>query len=79
MNRLRLKEVTQKHVIYFYHPEGNGSYGEVCMNFSDKRPFIISRSDEDTNTNWYAFMAMSAVEKCVKRQDFPLEFTQAWY
>ena len=78
MNVLKLKEATQMYVIYFYQPEGKGSYGEIKMNIGEKEAVIVSRSDED-GAGRYAFNAALAVEERVGKRNFPLEFTQAWY
>ena len=77
MNKLELKEATRDYVIYFYRPEGKGTYGEIRMNLGDEEADIISRSDED-NSGKYAFKAAIAVKECVHRRNLPLEFTQAW-
>ena len=77
MNKLELKEATQKHVIYLYRPEGRGAHGEIHMNIGDDEATIVSRSSED-DAGRYAFKAAKAVKECVKERNFPLEFTQAW-
>ena len=79
MNELKLKELTQEYVIYLYRPEGRGSYGEIRMNIGDERASVVSRSEGDTAVGRYAFKASDAVAECVKKQNFPQEFTQAWY
>ena len=78
MNKLELKEATQKYVIYFYWPEGKGSYGEIRMNIGDEDAFVVLRSNEDESGR-YAFKAVKAVVECVKERNLPLEFIQAWY
>ena len=77
MNKLELKELTQKYVVYFYRPEDRGTHGEISMKFSDEKASIVLRAGE--NSHWHDRHALTAVEKCVKEQDFPLKFTQAWY
>ena len=77
MNKLELKEASQKHVVYFYRPEGKGTYGEIRMDIGDEEAVVVSRSNEDS-AGRYAFKAAKAVKECVKERNFPLEFTQAW-
>ena len=77
MNKLELKEATSEYVIYFYRPEGRGTYGEIRMNIGDEEAAIISRSDAD-NSGRYAYKATIAVKECVNRRNLPMEFTQAW-
>ena len=79
MNKLELKEATREYVIYFYRPEGRGTYGEIRMNIGDEEAIVISRSSEDNSAGHYAFKAADAVKECVKERNLPLEFTQAWY
>jgi hypothetical protein len=37
MNKLKLKEFSEERVVYFYQPEGKGSYGEIAYVFSERR------------------------------------------
>jgi hypothetical protein len=77
LNILELKEATQKYVVYFYRPEGKGTWGEIHMNIGDEEAHVTVRSDED-NSGSYAFKAAKAVKECVKERNLPLKFTQAW-
>jgi hypothetical protein len=77
MNKLELKEATQAYVVYLYHPEGNGTCGEIRMNIGDEDAVVVSQAEDDS-TGRYAFKAAKAVKECVKERNFPLEFIQAW-
>ena len=77
MNKLKLKEATQKYVIYLYWPEGKGTHGEILMNIGDNEATIVSRSEEDS-AGRYAFKAAKAVKERVEKRILPLEFIQAW-
>ena len=77
MNKLELKEATQKYVIYLYRPEGKGTCGEIRMDIGDNEAIVVSRSNED-DAGRYAFKATRAVQECVKERNLPLEFIQAW-
>ena len=37
MNILKLKEVTDDHVVYLYQPEGKGSWGRIEYRFSGSK------------------------------------------
>ena len=60
MNRLKLKEATENYVIYFYQPEGKGSYGEIHINIGDDGAEVLTKSDGDRSGR-YAFKAAKAV------------------
>ena len=79
MNILILKELTKEFVIYFYQPDRNGSYGEIRMDIGGESAYVVSYSDADNSAGRYAFNATKAVEECVQKQKFPLEFIQAWF
>ncbi|MFP3155503.1 hypothetical protein LQZ18_13950 [Lachnospiraceae bacterium ZAX-1] len=78
MNRLKLKEVNEDYVIYFYQPDGKGAYGEILVNIGDHEAEILTKPDSDRSGR-YAFKATRAIIKCIDEQNFPPSFIQAWY
>jgi len=77
MNRLKLKEYNNSHIVYLYQPEGKGEYGEIIYDFTDNEAKIIKKAEDESD--WYANKAIVKVEECVKNKNLPMEFTQAWY
>ena len=77
MNKLKLKEFNDEHIVYLYQPEGRGEYGEIVYAFSDGVAKIVKRASE--NSNWHDNKALLKVEECAQGSELPLDFTQAWY
>ena len=78
MNELRLKEMNQDRVVYFYQPEGKGEYGEIVYLFADSQATVFKLSKDD-EFGRYASKAASKVEECVRKNNLPLKVVQAWY
>jgi hypothetical protein len=77
MNELKLKEFTDERIIYLYRPEGRGECGEIVYIFADHVAKILKKAEEASD--WYANKALTKVEECVKENNLPIAFTQAWY
>jgi hypothetical protein len=78
MNILKLKEANEQHIIYYYQPDGEGSYGEVKINMDSKEAEVILLSDED-DTACFANRACLKLEKFLEDRKLPLSYTQAWW
>ena len=77
MNELKLKEFTNERVVYLYQPEGKGEYGEVAFVFADGEARVVKKAEEASD--WYASKALSKIEECVRENNLPIKFIQAWY
>ncbi|MDR2903454.1 MAG: hypothetical protein LBU77_02970 [Clostridiales bacterium] len=77
MNKLKLKEFNEQHIVYLYQPEGRGEFGEVVYEFAERTARITKRASE--NSTWHDNKAMVKVEECVNKKNLPMELTQAWY
>ena len=77
MNKFTLKEFNDEHIIYLYQPEGRGECGEVAYVFADEDAKITKRAEEQSD--WYAHKAILKVKECVKKNNLPIKFIQAWY
>ena len=78
MIKLKLKIATQEYVEYYYIPEDKGTPGEIRTIISNNDTSIIRHTETDNFAGRYAFKASKAIEGCVERKIFPLEFIQAW-
>ena len=78
MNELQLKEMNQDRIVYFYQPEGKGERGEIVYVFADAQASVSKQSEDDEHGH-YAHKAVRKVEECVKKNNLPMKFTQAWY
>lgn len=78
MNILRLERMNSAEVCYFYQPEGKGDLGEIVYRFSSETPAIVRVASQDVGTR-YAVKAAAKVAEFVKKKNFPMEYTQAWY
>ena len=78
MNELKLKEMNSERVVYFYQPDGKGERGEILYSFVDGKA-SVSKQSKDDEIGRYAHKAVEKVEECVKKNNLPLEFIQAWY
>jgi hypothetical protein len=77
IKELKLKEFNDEYVVYLYQPEGKGEYGEVVYIFADNEAKIIKKAEE--SSDWYANKAMSKISECIRENNLPIKFTQAWY
>ena len=77
MNKLTLKEFNDERVVYLYQPEGKGECGEVVYVFADNEAKITKIAEEPSS--WYSNKAILKVQECVKKNNLPIKFTQAWY
>ena len=75
---MKLKELTETSVTYFYFPEGKEPFGEIRMDFNADKPVIITQANNYVACT-YTNHALNAVKQCVEENDFPEEFTNAWY
>ena len=78
MNELTLKEMNTEYVVYLYQPEGRGDFGEIVCLFASQQASVIKQSKDD-EFGRYANKAVVKVEECVKKNNLPLKFIQAWY
>ena len=77
MNELMLKEYTIEKVTYLYKPDGKGEWGEVAYIFTDDKAEILKQSKDD-EIGRYGYKAARKIEECVKKNNLPLKFIQAW-
>jgi hypothetical protein len=77
MNEMVLKEVNNQHIIYLYKPEGRGDPGEIEYSFESKEAKLKRLASE--NSPYYYNHAILAVEKCVKKNNLPITFMNAWH
>ena len=78
MNELVLKEYNVDHLTYYYRPDGKGDYGEIAYSFADKTAKLAKQAKND-EIGRYGHKAISKVEECVKENNLPMRFIQAWY
>lgn len=78
MNIMKLKIATPEYVEYFYIPEDKGEPGEIHMNIDDNEAHVTVRAEGDNSAEQYGFKAAKAVEECVKDNNIPLQFINAW-
>ena len=83
MNKIVLKDVNDKHAIYFYYPEGRQSCGIIKVNVDgnvdDESECIVLYSDEDSKLGYYAYKAVYEICERLKKNDMSESFIQAWY
>ena len=77
MNILQLKEYNDERVVYLYQPEGKGEYGEIVFLFAENEAKVAKKAGDASA--WHANKAIFKVEECVKENNLPIKFTQAWY
>jgi len=77
MNKLKLKECTSEHVIYYYQPEGKGDCGEIIYIFTAIaiEPNILSPAEND-EFGTYGHKACDKVKELVDSRYLPFEVTQ---
>lgn len=78
MLRLKLVEITSSKVVYNYYPENSSSYGTVVIDISHGEVVSVNIAKDDTY-EIYMHHAVSKVEEFVKENDYPEEYTVAWY
>jgi hypothetical protein len=78
VNQLVLKEMNDNRIIYFYHPNGEETFGEIEYLFAEKQARIARKADND-ESGYFAHKATRKVEECVGKNNLPLNLTQAWY
>ncbi|MDR0530856.1 MAG: hypothetical protein LBG83_02165 [Oscillospiraceae bacterium] len=78
MNSLELREMNADHVVYAYSPNGEGVPGEVEYLFADGKTSVLRQSSDDFN-GYYAHKACNKVTECVRKNNLPIKFVQAWY
>lgn len=79
MNLLKLKEYHEDSLVYEYQPEGKGESGEVFFCLSDMRGKILKKASFDSAENSYGQKALLKVEELVRRNNIPIQCTQAWW
>ena len=79
MNKLKLKEYNNEHVIYIYYPNGSENTGEIIYLFETKEVSSLKRSVDD-DTGYFSNKAENKVRELVEEKKYlPFEITQAWY
>ena len=78
MNELILKEMNLDYIVYLYKPEGKGTPGEIMYDLKKGEAITLSKSPEDEFGS-YAYKAGKKVKECVKENNLPMKFIQAWY
>jgi hypothetical protein len=78
MNKLILKEMSSKQIIYLYFPENRGGSGVITYDLDTGNAEIVSRASEDI-TGSYAHKALRKVSEFVSKKNLPMDFIQAWY
>ncbi|MDR1100743.1 MAG: hypothetical protein LBL34_00025 [Clostridiales bacterium] len=78
MNLLKLFESNREKVVYEYAPEGEGKFGKIAFLFSKGEAEIVEPAEKDEK-NWYAYKAISSLERQIKEnKGLPLEFINSW-
>jgi hypothetical protein len=79
MNLLKLKEYHDGRLIYEYLPEGKGESGEVLYDVANMRGQLLKKATGDSQASSYGQKALLKVEELVRRNNIPIQCTQAWY
>ena len=78
MNILELLRADKEQIIYRYYPNGSNNTGEVMYDYkSDK--VSVSKPAKDDEDGYFSHKACKKILELVKKNSFPLKFTQAWY
>ena len=78
MNILELFEMNRERIVYCYQPDGKGQPGKVAYLFIDGKASVLDRAPDDTGGR-YAHKACKRVEECVRKNNLPIKFIQAWH
>ena len=79
MNVMKLKEVNERNIVYFYQPEGEGDFGEILYEISLCEARIVKRAEKDEGGFSYGEKAVRKVGEFVAKNNLPINYTQAWY
>ena len=77
MNQMQLKEFNDKKIVYLFIPENNGNPGEVEYNFESGQARVTKDAGDPSPS--YAHHAILAVERCVEKNNLPINYINAWY
>ena len=79
MVKLKLKEINEEKVSYYFYPEGGKKYGIVSYTKKDKKIEIEKECPGVTKLSAYNRFAIKALEDCVDEDNFKNEIMMAWY
>ena len=79
MNIMKLKEVNDRSIVYYYQPEGEGGFGEILYEISLSEARIVKRAENDEGGLNYGEKAVRKVGEFVSKNNLPINYTQAWY
>ena len=79
MNVMKLKEVINNNIVYYYQPEGEGEFGEIIYESDIDEARVSKRAEKDDGGFNYGMKAVRKVEEFVIKKNLPIYYTQAWY
>jgi hypothetical protein len=65
--------------VYEYQPEGKGESGEVFYDIANMQGKLLKKAADDSPANSYGQKALLKVEELVRRNNIPIQCTQAWW
>jgi len=77
--KLRLKDLTEEYVEYFYYPHGVETFGVIRGDFKTGEAAAVSVTQADRPVAYYAHKACRGVERLMQREAPPRKYTIAWY
>jgi len=77
--KLRLKDLTEEYVEYFYYPEGKEIFGVIRGDLKTGEAVAASLARISGSATRYAHKACKGVEKLMQREAPPQKYTIAWY
>ena len=78
MNELKLLLADKERIIYSYQPNGNSGAGEVMYDFRTGEA-VTTKVAPDDEDGYYSHKACKKLDECVKKNNLPIKFVQAWY
>lgn len=78
MNKLRLLEYNDKHIVYQYIPEDAGEPGEVIFD-AITGEITIQKIAQNDESGTYGYKATRRIAEYIKKKNLPIDAIQAWY
>jgi len=78
--KLRLKDLTEEYVEYFYYPHGVETFGVIRGDLKTGEAAAVSVTQADRPVAYYAHKACRGVERLLQEENAPpQEDTIAWH
>lgn len=81
MLKMRLKEIINDSIIYYFQPECRSEEGIIKFTFEDEKliEYVIIEDSEYRCNSMYIYHCLSLVNKMKKEGEFLKECFSAWY